>query len=312
MPSTMTHAYMASDIYERLNLDIKKKFTSKLEEYKTYSQGPDLFYFYRILFPFGYFLHIQEFGGRVHREKVNELFITLTDIVKKTKNINQFIFLCGLLTHYLGDTTCHPLINYKADFLRKKTKKKKDYHFIIETYIDNYVLNLKGQDYKKFSIHKFAFNAKKQDDVENLLNDAFYRVFKEKNIGIIYYKCLNDMKLFFHFFRYDPYKIKKVGYNILFIFIRFISRDIRYLSYNFNLTKEDDEFYLNLNHKLWYNVKKKENTSQKTFMELYDKVVKEGVKKIEKLYEYIYQDKPLNLESFYGNLSYANGLPLKK
>lgn len=312
MPSTITHAYMARDIYDRLDKNVKEIFNNQLEEYVTYSQGPDIFFFYRIFFPFGKFLQIQKFGGRVHREKVNELFITLTNHVKKSKDRNQFIYLCGLLTHYLGDTTCHPFVNYIDFQINKTLKRKKDYHFITELYIDNYIVWKKGYDYKKFPCYKFAFNAKKKESVELLLNETFEQVFQEKNIGKIYYKSLKDMKFFFHFLRYDPYKIKRYGYNFLYLFTWFVKKDFRFLSYHFNLTEKNNNLYLNLNHQEWFNVKKIDNKSIKSFEELYEEVVQKGIKKIKELYDYIYQNKSLNLESFYGNLSYANGLPLKK
>lgn len=312
MPSTMTHAAMARDIYNRLSKKVQEKFDNQLEEYVTYSQGPDLFYFYGIILPFRKYLRIQKFGGRVHREKVNELFIYLTNEVKKNKNINQFVFLCGLLTHYMGDTTCHPLVNYIDDYINKSLKRRKDYHFMVELYMDNYILLKKGYDYKKFKCHKYAFNTKKNNDIEKLLNNAFYDVFKEKNIGTIYYKSLRDMKVFFHILRYDPYKIKRYIFNILYLFAFYLKRDFRYLSYNFNLTEDNNNLYLNLNHKTWYNVKKKDNISNKSFMDLYNETIDKSVDKITKLYDYIFNNKKLDLESFYGNLSYANGLPLKK
>ena len=310
MPSTITHAYMAHDIYNKLDATIKNKIN--LVDYISYSQGPDIFFFYRIFIPFGKFLHIQKFGGVVHRQKVNELFIYLTEKIKKTQDINQFIFLCGLLTHYLGDTICHPLVNYKDYQINQALGKKKDYHFIIELYMDNYILWKKGYNYKKFPGYKFALNAKKNKKVESLLNQAFYQVYGEKNIGKIYYQSLKEMKLFFHILRYDPYKIKRYFYNFLYIFSWYVYRDFRFLSYNFDLSKEENNLYLNLNHKEWFNVRKKDNKSVKSFIELYDEVVETGIKKIRDLYNYIYNDKKLDLETFYGNKSYANGLPIKK
>ena len=50
MPSSITHAYIAMDVYDNLDKNIQKKLLNKLENYKTYSQGPDVFYFYHILF----------------------------------------------------------------------------------------------------------------------------------------------------------------------------------------------------------------------------------------------------------------------
>ena len=312
MPSTMTHAAMARDIYNRLNKDVKDKFNNQLEEYVTYSQGPDLLYFYNIFIPLKQNLKIQHFGGIWHREKVNELFIYLTNNVKKTKNINTFIFLCGLLTHYMGDTTCHPLVNYIDDNINKTLKRRKDYHYMVELYMDNYILFKKGYNYKKFKCYEYAFNTKKNKDIENLLNDAIYNIYKEKNIGTIYYKCLKQMKLFFHYIRYDPFRIKRYIYNILYLFVFYIKRDIRFLSYNFNLNDELNNKYLNLDHKKWFNVKKIDNISNKSFIDLYNESIDKSVDKITKLYDYIFNDKKLDLESFYGNLSYANGLPIKK
>ena len=48
MPSTITHDYMANDIYNKLDKKIKKVFKNNLNEYMTYSQGPDILFFYRI------------------------------------------------------------------------------------------------------------------------------------------------------------------------------------------------------------------------------------------------------------------------
>ena len=312
MPSTITHAYMANDIYNGLDINIKKKFSNYLDDYKSYSQGPDIFFFYKIFLPFGKFLHIQKFGSDIHRKKVNELFISITKEVKRTKNINQFIYLCGLYTHYLGDTTCHPFVNYTDYNINKNLKRKKDYHFIVELYMDNYVLYKKNHDYKKFKGYKFALSCKKNKDVEEMLNKSFLEVFNEKNIGTIYYKSLKEMNLFFHILRYDPYKIKRCIYNFLYIFAWYLRRDFRFLSYNFNINNEYNNKYLNLNHKQWFNIKKRDNTSIKSFPELYDEVVEKGIKKIKILYDYIYNDKNINLEDFYGNLSYANGLPIKQ
>ena len=87
MPSTITHAYIAKDIYNTLDEKIKNKFNNQdLENYKTYSQGPDILYFYNRLTSFDKkSFEIREFGSYVHKNKVNELFINLTEKVKKSK-----------------------------------------------------------------------------------------------------------------------------------------------------------------------------------------------------------------------------------
>ena len=310
MPSTMTHAFMAMDIFERLNKkNIFKK--EKLNEYITYSQGPDILFFYKIFFPLKKNIRIQRLGNKFQREKTNQLFISLVKQIKKTQDQDQFLFLAGLTTHYIGDTTCHPLVNYKAQMLKNKTKKNKDYHFLIESYIDSYILNLKEDNYQKFPIYKF-FSINTYKSIQDLLTKSYRDVFLEENIGNIYYESLKYMKIFFRLVRYDPYKIKRIIYTILSGNGIFFKRDIRYLSYNFSLSKKENDFYLNLDHAFWYNIKKKENTSNKTFLELYDEVIDKSLRVIEQLYNYIYHDKDIDLDKLFGNLSYANGLPIEK
>ena len=310
MPSTYTHACMARDVYNKLDNKIKNIFNNKLDEYITYSQGPDILFFYPILPPFKKCIYIRKLAGRVHRENVNKFFISLVNDIKKDKNLDKFIFLAGLITHYVGDSKCHPLINYKAWCLEKDTKKKDDYHFLIEFYIDNYILNLKGEYYKKYKGYKLL-KTDKNIDVEHMLDRCFKEVFHENSMGKNYYKSLSNMKFLFHIIRYDPYKIKRIGYSFLYYFLPFLNRDIRYFSYNFNLSEKESNFYLNLNHNKWFNIKKKNITYNQSFLDLYNYVVDKSVNMIEKIYDYIYNDKYLELESFFGNLSYANGLPIK-
>ena len=154
MPSTVTHAYMARDIYNKLDDNLKNKFKNYLDYYITFSEGPDAFFFYPIL-PSKKSIHIRKFASVVHRTKVNELFIRLVNYIKKTKDFDEFVFLAGLVTHYVGDSTCHPFVNYKDWLLRKKNNNKKDYHFVTEAYSDNYILRKKGEYYSKFVFTMF-------------------------------------------------------------------------------------------------------------------------------------------------------------
>ena len=309
MPSTITHAYIAREVYNKLDKNIQNKFKDKLDEYITYSEGPDILFFYPLIPNYKKYIKIKKLGNYIHRNKVNQFFISLTNEVKKDKKVDKFIYLAGLLTHYIGDTTCHPFVNYKAWILEKETKKKKDYHFLIEAYIDNYILSINGKNYKKYKCYN-VLKIQKNKFVKELLDKSFLEVYNEKNMGSIYYKCLFNMKLLFYLIRYDPFKIKRIFYCILHFFTPFLFRLIQYFSYNFSLTEKDNIFYLNLDNKKWFNIKRKEITYNKTFLDLYNEVVNKSVFKIEQLYNYVYNNKELDLELFYGNLSYANGLPI--
>jgi len=310
VPSTITHSYMAKDIYDNLNEKVKSIFNDKLSDYITYSQGTDILFFYPFI-PFVLKANkIRNLGKRVHKEKVNEFFISLIEEVKKDKNIDKFIYLSGMITHYVGDSLCHPLINYLHEKLKLENQKKKNYHFKIEAYIDNYILNLKNNSYKNFKCYNLI-KAKKNQSIKNLLDNTYFKVFKEKNMGNNYYKSLYNMYFLFYLIRYDPYGIKKVFYDIIHFLMPFLKKDIRYFSYNFDLSLSESNLYLNLDKKNWYNPKKTTIKRNESFLELYDKAITKGTYMIEKLYDYIYEEQNLDLDSFLGNLSYSSGLPIK-
>lgn len=308
MPSSITHAYLAEDVFKRLDKTIQDKIN--LEEFKTYSEGPDIFYFYHLMIPITKKSYkVRKLGSIIHHNKTNELFINLTEKVKKSKNLNEFNYLIGLFNHYIADSTIHPYVEYKATILTKKHLTKKDNHFIIEAYLDNYLVNKKQINYKKYKSYKLFLNTKKNNDVINLLNSSIFEVFNIKNIGNYYYKSLVEMKLFFKIFRYDPYKIKRHIYNILNIVANRCFRDIRYLSYNFEL---DNDNYLNLNHDTWCYLNDKNITSSKSILDLYSDIIIKSQNKIKILYDYIFNDKETDLNLLFENLSYGTGVSLDK
>ena len=203
MPSSITHAYIVKDVYERLDKNIKLKVSNDyLESLKTYAQGFDILYFYKILNPFQG-KEIREFGSFVHNEKVVDYLVNVTKKVKLSKNIEEFAFLIGLITHFVADFTMHPFINYQANLLVKKHFNLHDSHFVMETYLDNYMIKNREKGlYTKFKIYDFCFNLNNQTIME-LLNNSFKEVYNKENIGNYYFEALKDMKNFFKYLRYD-------------------------------------------------------------------------------------------------------------
>jgi len=312
MPSSITHAYLAQDIFKRLDKKIINKLGfNALENYKTYAQGPDILYFYNIVFPITKKSRdIIKLGSTCHNEKVNELFVNLSIKVKLSKDYSEFLFLIGLLTHYIADTTIHPFVNYQASQLVQKHLTIKDNHFIMETYLDNYLINKREKvDYKTFKVHQFCFNLERNNRIVLLLNESFREIFGIKRVGNAYFKALKDMKSFFFWFRYDPYKFKRNFYDKFNKLAKRVFRDVRYLSYNFPLY--NDDFYLNLSNNKWFNILDKTQKSNLSFPELYDEVVLNSIEKIELLYQYIFEKKKIDLEKLFENKSYGTGLKIK-
>ena len=48
MPSSMTHTYFGLDTFNKMNTSCKDKISNSMEYFKTFCQGPDVFYFYHL------------------------------------------------------------------------------------------------------------------------------------------------------------------------------------------------------------------------------------------------------------------------
>ena len=305
MPSTITHAYIGLDTLNKLNDKPKKIIKENIDNYKIYCQSMDVLYFYHILLLFNN--KIMDIGHRFHQEKVLESFKLLIDDNKKNKDFELFTLISGLITHYIADSTMHPYVNFLANSKNKTIKFNG--HFETETYLDNYFIKEKmNVNQKKYNNTNFIFNYTEKNIIKEELNKLYKNLFNYSNIGSKYYRALKEMKFVYNYIRYDKYGIKKKIYQIIDLNpFKSIPR-VRYLSYHFDL--DNNEHYLNLNHQKWCNPNDESITSTKSFLDLYNDVTKEAGYIINELYNYIFEDKNINLDKLINNKSYSTGLPL--
>ena len=302
MPSTITHTYIGLDILDGLNSKPKEIINKNIEDYKTFCSSMDVLYFYRIsLFKKNKYNIL---GKEFHHQKTNDVFKYLINYCKNNNSDIIFTLLSGLITHYVADSTMHPFINSfssENSSLMDRTNK----HFEIETYLDNYMLLKKNKSYKNYKLYKLQFNNKKNDEVVRVLNGLFKEVFKVDNIGIIYYKSLKYMKLVFKYMRYDKFGIKKNMYKLIDLNKLNVRRS-KYLSYNFNI--DDIDKYLNNDNNEWCYPMNKNIIKNYSFEELYEIVINKSINIINSLYNYIYNDKDIDLDKLLENRSYSSGL----
>ena len=123
-------------------------------------------------------------------------------------------------------------------------------------------------------------------------------------MGEKYYHALKEMKFAWNYCRYDKYGIKKLLYKIIDLNPFDILRT-KYLSYHFDLNNND--YYLNLDHKEWLNNGK---ISTKSLLDLYDEVLDKASFIINELYEYIFEDKQVDTKKLVKNIDYGNGIEI--
>ena len=304
MPSTITHAFIGLDTIKKLNTKPKKIINNHIDNYKIYCQNMDILYFYHI-----YLLKtnkIQDIGHRYHHEHVFDAFKLLIDDNKNNKDDELFTFIAGLITHYQADTTIHPYINHFTNYINE-SKRFSD-HFEIETYIDNYFVNKRlNKEHKKYNNTKFVFNYTEEEIIKKELDKIFLKLFNLKNGGKYYYRSLKEMKFTYNYVRYDKHGFKKMIYQTIDLNPFKIPRT-KYLSYHFDIN--NNEYYLNLNHQEWTNPNNPTIVSNKSFLDLYEDVINNSSTIINELYNYIYEDKFVNLKKLIKNLDYGSGLPI--
>lgn len=133
VPAYVSHAIMASDVYDRIDNKIINK-----EYMLTFSLGGDLARFSKC-------------RRLSHRVKQEDFIDNMWQYIKNNNLNNDSRYLgvlYGHICHYYMDLICHPLIR-KMDKISNRVRVKS--HTLIEGYIDSYLIKNKyNQDVSKF------------------------------------------------------------------------------------------------------------------------------------------------------------------
>ena len=313
MPATITHAYLAKDLYEILPEYISSKID--LNRTKMFAQSTDSIMFYNLL-SFKSGKNLRRFQKYFHTHKTNEFFINLLDYVKKNNisDSDTYSFIVGFISHYVLDSTIHPYVIYKTGYFNKKDRNTYKYngiHHFMESFLDNDLIQRREKTNPyKFKIHKYCFDTRKfPDSLNDTIDYSFYTTFNIKNMSKKYYKSLKQMKTFIKLFRMDKYGIKKFFYKVL---DTFTPRSVfRFESISYHYPLEDKHNYLNNNHSTWNHPCDFDMTSNESFVDLYLKSLEESRDMIIKVFDYLHgQDVDLN--EVFKNKSYITGLDLDK
>lgn len=309
MPSTITHAYFANDVYKKLKL---KKYID-LDLLKIFSQGPDILFFY-YSFNYSKTKKMKKLSEKMHRTNTQDYFYNLISYIKNNKlesNKQVMSYLYGNILHYTLDSTIHPYVFYKTGVYNKNkphTKKYKGLHSDMEKYIDQYFLSKREKlNINKIKIHKDFFKIKKfNSELNKTIDYTFEKTFKQLNISKYYYKSILIMKSLYYLLRYDPYKIKYYIYTLIDKLLPFFDFNFRTISYaepSFN-----KDYYLNIKNKKWNHPCSKKEIYSYSFFDLYDISIKKAIKLINETNKILYENKNTEYsKNIFTNLSYVTG-----
>ncbi len=312
MAGTITHAYFALDVYDKLSIRSKELLVDYKEDLKLFAQNTDILFFYNIT-NFKKGKMVRNFGYRSQKIKTYEFFSTLINYIKYNQlqyNPQVIAYLYGMLSHYVLDSTMHPYIIYKTGDFKKEDKSTYQYNHLhneMESYFDNYLLTIReGMNPHKLKCHQFCFNVDSfNKELIEVMDFTYKEVFGIRNFHQYYLTASKQMKFFYRVFRYDPTGIKKGFYHV----IDFISPKslLRKVPLSYHINKKDKKWFLNLEHQKWYNPTDKRMKSNESIIDLYIKALGKTTRMIQEINQFLYYDKKINLKKVIGNLSYETG-----
>ena len=201
MPSLITHDIFAKEVYKRLDDKIKNKFSKEKIIYQTFAQSHDYLFYYKS-FSIRKSRKINFLGKIGHRRKTQAYIFNIIKNIKKYHLENyqpDVAYLFGVITHFILDSTCHPLIFYKTgiyDPRVKETYKYRGMHSLMERNIDTlYFKKYYGKEYKTCNVSKdIIMNPKLSIDLITLINMVYEETYEEKNVGLYIRRGISTIK----------------------------------------------------------------------------------------------------------------------
>lgn len=300
MPSIITHHIYSNKLYDTLNPKIQDTFKHEKIIYNTFAQSHDYLFYSNNR-------KVENIGHKAHHEKTKEYLLTIVQEILKNElqNDEQVIaYLYGAISHYCLDSICHPYIFYKTGIFRNtpQTLKYKGLHTKMEKELDAiYYEKTYHKKYYKCNISKEIIKKPVlSDDLINLINIVYLKVYNILDIGYHYEKCLKRTKRITSLAFQDKYGIKKA-----------ICRAIKPLYYNqyySTYIKEPNLNWLNNEHKTWNHPCNKEETYNYSFDDLMNQALKKANSIIRDCHKVLFEKKDISiLNKTIQDIDYSTG-----
>lgn len=288
MPSSMTHGYFCTDVYDRVNKNVKNKLKNSINYFKVFGQGPDPYFFYDFHLT-KRSLKVHEINKAMQHSKVNKHFIKLINYINEKNyyaNHEVMAYLYGQICHFVLDSTVHPYIIYSTGMYDEKnpsTYKYNGLHEEMEYYIDNYLIFKREKVLPKdFKVYRYLFNIDKfNSELKDTIDNVTKEVYGFEHANDIYYKSIMDMKKFYYVFNYDKYGIKKWVYSIMDLICK--GRCVKKKELSFHINPNSKLYYLNNDKNTWNHPCDINEKYDLSFTELYVKAIDKACKIINEI-----------------------------
>lgn len=287
MPGAKTHDIAYKQIKEKLNNKTLSNFPN-YDDYNIFSQGHDLLIYYQYYYPW----HLKKniiTSVKLQEEMLPEFVFNYMDIAKKNgaleEEATRLFIGAGYIFHHILDMYIHPLlIYYSKDHIPDKNNVTWQ-HGIIETLIDAYMVkSFENKNPATYKIYEdFKFKKQVSQRFVDTLNKSFEKTYDMVNIGNKFKISFYQTQSYIKAVKYDPKRIKKKIFDYLDKYFMGTS------SFSYHVNPLEALKYLNIENKFWNNPVDSTLTSTESFMDLYDKALKESSYIIDKLEELAYK-----------------------
>ncbi|WP_010170758.1 zinc dependent phospholipase C family protein [Bacillus coahuilensis] len=289
MPNVWTHIVFAEKL---LHSFPSHSFDPKAQAYYRFgSQGPDPFFYHSFL-PWQK-SSVSTIGLAIHYNNCGPF---LLDMIKKgrfMKHEETKAYILGFITHHLLDRQTHPYIIYRSGEEGYK-------HQLLETTIDTIMVKRERNldTWTSPAYKQIDLGAELHEEVEELLAGLISTHHPTKESLPTHYikESYKDMKKAFKLF-HDPMGLKN---KLLFGYIT-------PFSYREKFPEQD---YLNVNKTPWLHPTNNQESSTKSFIELYEEALEVGKEVFKRVFLYWETENEEHLEELkeiIGNVSYDTG-----
>jgi len=213
MPAVVSHFYFGERMIERFE---DESITKHRDAFNLGLQGPDPLFF----------LHFNKkynkTGTLIHDTKIKELFVAMSDYIKRTGDEIAKAYFLGFLCHYALDKHSHPYVEYKLITHPMYVPMSKiPRHFLLESGMDYMVVKDKyGQDPAEFRKDVLVASDKKTwRAIAAMMTQTVLPVFGAEMSMSTSVKTYSRMFKVFKFL-YDPKKKKNRFFSALEKFFR--------------------------------------------------------------------------------------------
>lgn len=299
----MADLYLHIRLAEEVIKDIKYDFDKSLVYMG--AQGPDPLY-YNVSKKDG--KEYRRTADLMHDKNTQMLFKNMVTHVKNNLTQATYSHLVGFIAHHALDVLIHPYVYYNVGIHKTddpSTQKYRGMHLKFERSIDAVMIekekNIKAN---KLKFHQLYLTRKAVPlEVMNTMNHVLKQAYGIDHGGVMYLIGFNKMHSNVKRFVYDPFGLKK---QILKIADPFTNTGL--FPSDLSMYKHIENYdFLNESKKTWYHPMTNEPHND-SVLELFEQARVFAHSMIENVRKYIFDDKNIDLDTVFTNLSFNTGL----